>query len=131
MTVAIKCPLFFQLFLSKFNLKVINAVNTIEVEAYIPSPGEIGSSERTTNETISDDIARTTAALLINPKAYQADGCNKFISQLITPLNIYTTIIVQGSYKEWCSVAYQQTFLPDPIKAYAHSLQQIIEAEWK
>lgn len=131
MTVAVKCPLFVQLFLSKFNLKVINAEQSGPLHAYIPNPGEVGSPERSSNEAISDDIARTTDALLINPKAYQADGCDRFISQLVTPVNIYTTVIVQGSYKEWCEIAYQQAFLPEPIKQYTIVLQQIIEAEWK
>ena len=87
MTVAIKCPLFFQLYLSKFNLKVIDGNNSTPLEAYIPNPGEVGAPERLDAEAISDDISRTTDALLINPKAYQADGCDRFISQLTTPIN--------------------------------------------
>lgn len=130
MTVAIKCPLFFQLYLSKFNLKVINVPSNSSTECYIPNAGEIGSPERSTNEAIADDIARTTDALLINPKAYEADGADRFISQLITPLNVYTSLIVQGTYKEWCSIAFQDK-APAPIKAYMIVLQQIIEVEWK
>jgi len=130
LTVVMKCPLFVQLNLSKFNLKVINA-NNGSPEGYIPNPGEIGANERSTCEIISDDIARTTDALLINPKAYQADGADRFVSQVLTPMNIYTTLIVHGQYKEWCAFAYQQAFVPVPIKAYTIALQQIIDAEWK
>lgn len=130
LTVVMKCPLFVQLNLSKFNFKVINADNG-PLEGYIPNPGEIGASERSTCEIISDDIARTTDALLINPKAYQADGADRFVSQVLTPMNIYTTLIVHGPYKEWCAFAYQQAFVPAPIKAYTIALQQIIDAEWK
>ncbi len=130
MTVAIKCPLFFQLFLSKFNLKVINASAPLSTEAYTPNATEIGGATTADSQAIADDIARTTDALLINPKAYQADGCDRFISQIITPLNVYTTLIVQGSYKEWCSIAFTEK-APAPIKAYMTALQQIIEAEWK
>lgn len=131
MTIAIKCPLFFQLYLSKFNLKVIdaNALSTT-TEAYRPNPGEIGAPDRLDSEAIADDIARTTDALLINPKAYQADGADRFVSQLNTPINIYTTLIVQGSYAEWCKLAYQ-TRVPGPIEAFTTALQQIITAEWK
>ena len=129
MTVVMKCPLFIQLFLSKFNLKVINA-DSGPTESYIPNPTEIKANDRFTCETISDDILRTTDALLINPKAYQADGCDRYISQIITPINIYTTLIVHGSYSEWCKLAYQER-LPGPINGYTIALQQIIEAEWK
>lgn len=133
MTVVMKCPLFVQLLLSKFNLKVINAetgLSSNEQEAYIPNPGEIGARERLDSEAISDDISRTTDALLINPKAYQADGCDRFMSQVTTPLNVYTTLIVHGSYSEWCKFAYE-TRVPRPVGAFTMALQQIIEAEWK
>jgi hypothetical protein len=130
MTVVMKCPLFVQLNLSKFNFKVINA-DSGSPEGYIPNPGEIGASERISCEAISDDIARTTDALLINPKAYQADGADRFVSQVLTPVNIYTTLIVQGTYREWCAFAYNQAKVPTPIKAYTIALQQIIDAEWK
>ena len=130
MTIVMKCPLFVQLNLSKFNLRIINA-DSGNPEGYIPNPGEIGANERFTSETISDDIARTTDALLINPKAYQADGCDRFVSQVLTPVNIYTTLIVHGSYKEWCAFAFNQDKVPAPIKAYTIALQQIVNVEWK
>lgn len=130
MTVAIKCPLFVQLALSKFNFRIIDANTGNQVEAYIPHAGEIRASDAPTSEAISDDISRTTDALLINPKAYQSDGCNAFISQVVTPINVYSTLIISGQYSEWCKFAYQQGF-PGPIKAYATITAQIIEAEWK
>jgi hypothetical protein len=131
MTLAIKCPLFVQLALSKFNLKVIDANKSGQKpEAYIPNAGEIRASDAPTSEAISDDISRTTDALLINPLAYQSDGCEAFVSQVVTPINVYSILIVQGSYSEWCKFAYQQRF-PGPIRAFAEATRQIIEAEWK
>jgi hypothetical protein len=130
MTVVIKCPLFVQLTLSKFNFKVINATVNSEPESYLPNAGEIGSRDRSTNEVISDDIARTTAALLINPKSYQADGCDRFLSQVITPINIYTTLIVSGQYDEWNKYISQKN-TPGPIKSYIEAMRQILEVEWK
>lgn len=128
MTVAIKCPLFVQLTLSKFNFKIVDA-NNGTIEAYIPNATEIRASDAPTSEAISDDLSRTTDALLINPKAYQSDGCDPFISQVTTPINVYSTLIVSGSYSEWCKFAYQQRF-PGPIKGFAVCIGQIIEAEW-
>lgn len=132
MTVVMKCPLFVQLNLSKFNFRIINAEaeSNPTIEAFLPNAGQIGARERSACDSISDDIARTTDALLINPVAYRQDGCDRFISQLLTPINIFTTIIVQGSYKEWCSWAYVQQ-VPGPIKAYTMAIQQIVDAEWK
>lgn len=130
MTLVMKCPLFFLLHLSKFNLKVIDANTSRELDAYIPNPGEVGAPERLDSEAISDDIARTTDALIINPRAYQADGADRFVSQLTTPINVYTQIIVSGSYSEWCSLAFAEK-LPGPIKAYTTAIEQIITTEWK
>jgi hypothetical protein len=131
LTVVMKCPLFVQLDLSKFAFKIINTENAdVESEAYIPSAAQLGGSDVVTAQPISNDISRTTAALLINPRAYQADGADAFVSQVLTPINIYTTLIIQGSYKEWCSYAYTRK-VPGPIKAYTMALQQIIDTEWK
>lgn len=130
LTIAIKCPLFVQLALSKYDFKVIDANNSSTLEAYIPNAGEIGTKERLDNEAIVDDISRTTDALLINHKAYQADGADRFVSQLTTPINVYTTLIVSGSYDEWCKLAFQEK-LPRAITTYTIAIAQIIEAEWK
>lgn len=130
MSVVMKCPLFIQLNLSKFNLKVIN-VPTKDQEAFLPNAAQIGRVEGNLRDAIVDDIARTTEALLINPSSYQADGTDRFISQLLTPVSLYTTLIVSGSYKEWCAFAYNQKKAPGPILAYTIALQQIIESEWK
>lgn len=129
MTIVMKCPLFIQLYLSKFNLKVINA-DSGPTESYIPSAVAIAATDVNTSQDISDDILRTTDALLINPKAYQADGADRFVSQVLTPINTYTILIVSGGYSEWCKTAYQSK-LPLPIGEYAKALKQIIECEWK
>lgn len=130
MTVLIKCPLFVQLALSKFNFRIVDANGSRPLEAYVPNAGEIGAPERLDAEAIADDISRTTDALLINPLAYQRDGCDRFVSQLVSPISMYTTIIVSGSYSEWCKFSYQQN-LPRAIAAYMNGLAQIIETEWK
>mgnify|MGYP001222895835 CR=1 FL=1 len=129
MTVVMKCPLFVQLALSKFNLKVINA-DSGPIEAYLPNAGDISAPSVADGQAIADDISRTTDALIINPKAYQADGCDRFVSQVLSPISIYTTIIVSGSYSEWCKFAYDERY-PRQIKAYSNGIGQILEAEWK
>lgn len=129
LTLVIKCPLFVQLNLSKFNLSIVSAT-TQEAELYLPNVGEIGGNDRETNTLIADDIARTSEALLINPKAYQADGCNRFISQILTPINTYTTIIVHGSYNDFRKFC-NQPGMPAPIISYAQAVKQITDMEWK
>ena len=130
MTLVMKCPLFFLMHLSKFNLKVIDANTPGKLDAYLPNAGEVGAPERLDSEAIADDIARTTDALIVNPRSYQADGADRFVSQLTTPINVYTTIIVAGSYGEWCKLAFAEK-LPGPIKAYTTAIEQILTTEWK
>ena len=132
LTLVIKCPLFVQLNLSKYNLKVINTYQlSSELEAYIPNAAEVSASDLKTSEDIADDLSRTTAALLINPRAYEADGADRFISQIITPLNVYTTLIVHGAYTDWCAFSQAQANIPMPIKMYHEAVKQIIDSEWK
>jgi hypothetical protein len=128
-TIIIKCPLFVHLNLSKFNLKIISVPEDV-LESYVPNATEIGSQDRQTNELISDDMGRTAEALLLNPTAYQADGCNNFVSQILMPISTYTTIIVSGQYKELYNFCNQKT-MPDPVKSYANAINDILRMGWK
>ena len=129
LTVIMKCPLFVQLNLSTLGLK-ITSVPVSDIEAYVPNVGEIGSPNHDTNKIIADDMLRTTDALLINPKAYQHDGCDRFVSQVMTPISAYTTLIVRGSYNEWRKFC-DQNGTPSSIMAYANAVKQIMQMEWK
>jgi hypothetical protein len=97
---------------------------------YLPNVGEIGSPDSQTNKEISESITATSNALMHNPKAYQEDGANRFISQVLTPINTYTTILVSGSYNDWKRFCNQQG-VPMPIKAYIKVITQIMNAEWR
>lgn len=130
MTIVAKCPLFVQLFFSKFGLTVLSANFHKEPDAYIPNETEVKASSLEDSKMISDDIMRTTEALLINPKAYQSDGCNPFTSQVIMPVSTYTTIVVHGTYAQWLQLLqYKDT--PNQILAYQENIKQIFTAEWK
>jgi hypothetical protein len=129
MTLAIKCPLFFQLYLSKFSFKIINIPQRGELDAYRPTTIDVRSADTQSSSDIADDISRTTDALLINPKAYQADGCDRFVSQLITPISTYTEIIVKAEYSEWCKLISQRN-TPNPINSYVFAIEQVLTAEW-
>ena len=129
LTVVIRCPLFVQLNLSKFNLKIISLQDD-KIEAFVTNPGEIGASDLETSRLISDDIDRTTEALLLNPTAYQTDGCNRFISQIMMPISTYTTLVVQGQYKEFLRFINQPN-LPEPVKGYTAAIKNIIDMEWR
>lgn len=129
LVLVIKCPLFFQLNLSTFDFKIVS-VPVTDVEAYCPNVGEIGGPDLETSRNIAASIKMTSDALLLNPKAYQEDGCDRFISQVATPLNTYTTLLVQGSYNEWKRFCNQQR-LPAPTKSYIKAITQIMNAEWR
>jgi hypothetical protein len=129
LTLALKCPIFIQLALSKHQMMIVSTKSE-EAEAYVPKPHEIGAKSTEAAAAVAEDIERTTAALLMNPKAYQVDGADKFMSQLITPISVYTTIIVHGTYKQWCGFAYGKKY-PVSIEVYAAAVRQVIEAEWK
>jgi hypothetical protein len=130
MTLAIKCPLFVASTLSQWRLNIVQPTGSSEIEAYIPNPGEISSPDHQTNKIIADDILRTTDALLINPKAYQTDGCDRFVSQIIMPVSTYTTLIVSGSYNQWDRYCSHHKNGPAPVKSYALAIEQIMKAEW-
>lgn len=127
---AFKAPIFVQLHLAQHGLTLISTASTSDSSAYKPNPGEIGCPDHATSKDIADDISSTTAALLINPSAYRADGADTFISQLIMPISTYATFIVSGNLDTWQRF-YQSKAVPAPIKAYCLAVEQIIKGEWK
>ena len=129
MTLAIKCPLFVQLNLYKFGFRILTT-KMDSVEAYVPNETEVKSSDLQVNRDISKTIYRTTEALLINPLAMQKDGCNKFISQVTTPISVYNTLIVHGTLNQW-TVFGKQKGLPGPMEAYRDVISDILVATWK
>lgn len=130
LSIVMHCPIFVMCGLTKYNFDVMNTVTTEALVTYCPNPGEIESGEHEIDIAIADDISRTTQALLINPQAYQSDGCNRFISQLVTPISAYTTLIISGSYNEWQRYVNALN-VPKPIAAYQLTIKQLIDNEWK
>lgn len=128
MTVEFKCPLFVQLNLHKYMNNIL-VCSQSKPSAYVPDVSEINSGDHGTDKTISEDMEVSTEALLINPWAYQKDGCDQFISQVMTPISVYNRIVVEGSLKDWLKFAGQSN-LPKPIEAYVNHIKGIIDTEW-
>jgi hypothetical protein len=111
----IKCPLFVQLAITQgLNCVTRSATN---LEAYKPSVNDIKANDLQLSEDIAQDIHHTTEALLMNPKAYQTDGCDIFISQVISPISIYNTILVSGTLRQWIDFANREG-LASPIDQF-------------
>lgn len=127
-TLVFKAPIFVQLYLAQNGLTLVST-KVEDVEAYEPNPGEICSGSHDSDVAIASDITRTTAALLINPSAYQSDGSDPFISQIIMPISTYTTFIVGANLEDWQKF-YLNKSSPAPIRAYKFATEQIIKAEW-
>lgn len=125
----IRCPLFVQLTFGESNLTHITQRTITKPEAYVPTVNEVNAQTLEASEAIQKDIEQTTAALLINPKAYQSENCNLFVSQVISPVSVYNTLIVSGSLNDWINYVAQKG-LPSPIEAYRKVIEEILIAEW-
>lgn len=130
-TLIVKCPLFLQLKLSQYGFKIIQAPQKGHVEAFIPDISNVAAPDPQDGSAIADDLKRTTEALLINPKAYQQDGCDEFVSQSITPVSVYTTLVVHGSLNQWIHYLASDKKAPDVVKQYNAAILDILTAEWK
>lgn len=125
----IKCPLFVQLTFAEYSLKYITSRTQGRPEAYIPTVADVKAVDLEASEAISQDIESTTNALLINPRAYQMEGCDLFISQVISPISVYNVIVVSGTLSQWLSYI-SQTNLPAPIEAYRARIEEAVMSEF-
>lgn len=128
-TLMIKCPLFIQLNLSQLGLGVISAPSE-NVEAYIPDVSMIEGKTLTDRENIQQYITATTEALLLNQKGMVMDGSSGFTSQLLSPISIYSEIIVHGKLLTWIDFLNQKR-LPKEVAQYRNEIYQLLKAEWK
>lgn len=127
--ILIKCPLFVQLMFSEYGLRYITKRGSDKTEAFIPTVDQVNAVSLEASEAIQRDIEQTTDALILNPKAYQTENCDLFISQVISPINIYNTLLVSGSLEQWNNFLLQQK-LPSPIEAYRKAIDGLIMAEY-
>jgi len=123
----IKCPLFVQLYLTE-NLNAVSKRSGTP-EAFIPAVNDVAAESLETSEVISKDIEQTTKALLLNPKSYQMDGCDIFISQVISPVSVYNTLMVSGTLDQWISSVKDKS-LPAPIEQYRKAIEGVLLAEY-
>jgi hypothetical protein len=130
MTLLVKCPLFKQLHLSKSDLKIVQLPETGELETYCPDVSDISTGNSKDDSDMAEYLKQTTESLLIAPKALQEDKCNKFVSQIITPISVYNKIIVHGSLNDWLKYIKQQK-LPKQLESYRAVIEGIMAAEWK
>lgn len=125
----IKCPIFVQLTFSQYGLGCITYLSSEQPEAYIPTVNEVNAMDLEASEAIQKDIEQTTEALLINPKAYQSEHCNIFISQVVSPVSVYNTLMVTGNLSQWLRYL-SQTGFPSPIEAYRAAIEEAISGEF-
>ena len=130
MTLLVKCPLFQQLQFSKLNLRIVQIPGSDKLETYIPDVSDINTGSTEDDSQMAEYLKQTAEAMLIAPKALQKDKCDKFVSQIITPISVYNTIIVHGSLNEWLSYI-KQNKLPKQLESYRVVIEQIMSAEWK
>ena len=69
-------------------------------------------------------------ALMINPKSYQHDGCEKSVSQVLTPISLYNTGIVSGFLIDWVNFIECDKF-PVLIEAYRQAAYDLIMTEYQ
>lgn len=124
----IKCPLFVQLMLSSSDLYIKVKKHSGKLETYIPDVSEIKAKSLEISKDIQYSIEQTSEALKINPDAYQTDGCDMFISQINSPISIYTTLYLSGNLYNWLEVINKKD-LPAPIESYRKIINDLVNAE--
>jgi hypothetical protein len=124
----IKCPLFVQLSFQDVGFKCV-AQRQSNIESYIPKVNEIGAKTLRDSEDIHKHMDETSAALLMNIKHYQMEGCDMFAAQINSPISIYSTLMVSCTLTQLIAYCNKKN-LPAPIEAYRSTIQQIIEANW-
>ena len=125
----IKCPLFVKMIFPDFGLITLTC-NKGEIECFEPTMSDVKAETPTISQEIADDIKATSEALIINPKAYRADGCERTVSQVNSPIGLYNKVIVSGFLSNW-SKFISNPNLPYLIEDYRKAIHELILAEYQ
>lgn len=128
-TLVVKCPLFVQMNLSQHGLRII-PIPSKELEAYVPDLSEIKANSVEDKEAIHEYLKITTEALLLNQQGLPMDGADNFTAQILTPISVYSEIIVSGNIRQWVSFTSQGS-LPSQVENYRSEINNILVNEWK
>lgn len=127
-TIVIKCPLFVQLNLSQYGFDIVSTP-TDNIEAFIPDLSMISGKSLEDRDSIATYIKTTSEALILNQVGMPLDGADDFMSQILTPINTYTEIIVHGELRKWVNFLKQKN-LPNSMQNYQKALSTILRVEW-
>jgi hypothetical protein len=113
------------------NLKhsTIVSKKNVPVKAWLPDVSYVKATDLETSQNIAEDIKNTTQALLMNPTAYNMDGCDNFVSQVTTPISVYNELMVQASLLDWIRFC-DRIGLPVPIEQYRTTIVAFLKAEY-
>ena len=128
-TFILKVPLFVQVFLSQYDLKIINLPPKNDNEIYIPDVSEINTGNANDDKNISEHIKQTLDALNVNAKGFQMEGCDRFTSQVTTPISKYNEILIHGNLQAWLEIIKRKN-LPRQIKVYKDAIEELLKTEW-
>ena len=131
-TLILKCPLFINMFLSRYDFKTLTLnANSDDglVETYVPNESEIGATDVVTSQNIKESIEQAAEALKLSSEGFVMDGCDNFIAQVNLPISVYNEIMVSGSLESWLRLTKQKN-LPKPIESYRQVIEDILRAQW-
>ena len=80
-------------------------------------------------DKIAEYVKTTSEVLILNQVGMPLDGADDFMSQILTPINTYTEIIVHGDLRKWVNFL-KQSKLPDSMENYRKALSTILRVEW-
>ena len=122
-----RVPMFILTQMVNYDIKIMYAKSD-EEQYFLPTEADIVGCDLETALQMKAVIEETTAALQINPSALVADGCNPEVSQILTPVSRYVTIITEAKKSEWlrlCGSIHEKKL----SNQFAKVLQGIISSE--
>jgi len=125
----VKCPLFVKMTFPEFGLITATGKHD-KTETYHPTLNDVKATTPTIGQEIADDIKATSEALMINPRAYRADGCDRFVSQVNSPIGLYNKVMVSGLLEDW-NKFISCNKLPTLIEAYREAIHSLIMTEYQ
>jgi hypothetical protein len=126
-TLKFKAPLFIRMGIVKESLTIVDIPKSFN-KVFIPDVSMIQSGNHELDAEIAEHIKQMAEVSVINIKGFQADGCDRFIAQTITPINVYIEFYAAITLSQM--IRYSQQKLPVPVQNYVDAINDIVTATW-
>jgi hypothetical protein len=123
----LRAPLFVRIGVSNYTLDTSDVPKSTG-KTFVPDVSMISSGNNVLDREIAEHIRHMSETATINVRDFQRDGCDRFVAQLVTPINTYVDFYATMTLDRL--IKFSKLKLPVPMQRYVEAAADIVCVTW-